>query len=512
MEIILLKSFLPEFFLSACILTQLLFNIKVINNTKYNFPIVDREVFYQTMFILFGLFLLYFNLKIEGFFSNFLFVNDESTRVIKILILLVCLFTLNIVIQAFSLQALNFFEFFVIFLLSLLSLLLMVSSSDLISFYLIIEMQALCFYILASFKRKSSFSTEAGLKYFLSGAFISGFFLFGCTLVYGCLGTLNFNSLTLLLSFPFDSFNEEFKYVLLTGVLFITSTLLFKIACAPFHFWAPDVYEGSALSSTVIFSIIPKISLVFFFIKWLCCLDLLYLDIKNVLIFCGILSAFLGTFYGLSQKRMKRLIIYSSIAQVGFIVAGLSVNSLDGFTFVLFFLVVYMITSILIWAHFVLLYSFQNMINTFYKRFSSPLYISSLSNFFNRNKLWALSFVIIFFSIGGIPPLVGFISKIFILFSNINSNNPLNILAAVLLIIISSISVFYYIRIIKIMFFEPKISEKSYEKFQIVFYTTYLDNIYVCVSILLLFLICLFCFPTSLSLMCQYIVLHMIAF
>jgi NADH:ubiquinone oxidoreductase subunit 2 (subunit N) len=236
MDIIILKSFIPESFLSISILFQLVFNIKLINNLKYNFPIIDKEVFYQTLFILISLIFIYSNLKIEGFFSNSLFVNDESTRVAKILILLVCFFTLGSILQSFTIQHLNFYEFFIIFLLALLSLLLMISSSDLISFYLVIEMQSLCFYILSSFKRDSSFSTEAGLKYFISGAFVSGFFLFGCSLIYGCLGTLNFNNLSLLLAFPFVDFNADIQYFLFAGVLCVTFTLLFKIACAPFHF------------------------------------------------------------------------------------------------------------------------------------------------------------------------------------------------------------------------------------------------------------------------------------
>ena len=235
MDIIILKSFLPEFFLSMAILFQLIYNIKIINIFKYNFPVVDKEVFYQTLFILISLLFIYSNLKIEGFFSNFLFINDESTRVVKIIMILTCLFILNIVLQAFSLQSLNFFEFFIIFLLSLFSLLLLISSSDLIAFYLVIEMQSLCFYILASFKRDSSFSTEAGLKYFISGAFISGIFLFGASLLYGCLGTLNFNALNLLLAFPLNLGNE-FHFLIFIGILCVTTTLLFKIACAPFHF------------------------------------------------------------------------------------------------------------------------------------------------------------------------------------------------------------------------------------------------------------------------------------
>jgi NADH:ubiquinone oxidoreductase subunit 2 (subunit N) len=183
-----------------------------------------------------GLLFIISQLRIEGYISNFLFINDESTRTLKIALVIICIFILGIVQETFSLEKLNFFEFFTIFLIALLSLLLLISSSDLISFYLIIELQSLCFYVLASFKRDSSFSTEAGLKYFISGAFISGLFLFGCSILYGCLGTLNLNALNLIFSFSFVNFDYELKAAVLLAVMFITITLLFKIACAPFHF------------------------------------------------------------------------------------------------------------------------------------------------------------------------------------------------------------------------------------------------------------------------------------
>ena len=223
MDAIILKSFLPEIFLSLAILVQLVYNSRFINILNFNSPIIDREVFGQTFFILLCVFFLFLNLKIESFLPNFLFLNDESSRVIKLLFVFSCLISSFVISRSFSLQKLNFFEFFSILLLSILSLLLLTSSCDLLSTYLLIEMQALCFYILASFRRSSAFSTEAGLKYFISGSFISGLFLFGASLIYGCLGTLNFNHLSLLLSF---SLNEElivFKYFVLLGILLITS-------------------------------------------------------------------------------------------------------------------------------------------------------------------------------------------------------------------------------------------------------------------------------------------------
>ena len=504
MDSLILKSFLPEIFLSLSILLQLIFNARLVNDLNYNFPIIDKEVFGQTFFILCCLLALLFNLKIEGAFSNFIFLNDVSGRLIKILFVFSCLTVLVVIFRSFILQNLNFFEFFTIFLLSLLSLLLLVNSCDLISTYLVIEMQALCFYILASFRRNSAFSTEAGLKYFISGSFISGLFLFGASLIYGGLGTLNFNNLNLLLSF---SLNDEFiyiKYFVLIGILLVTVTLLFKVAAAPFHFWSPDVYEGAPLASTVIFSIVPKLIIFSFFIKWVSVISDVFYDIKPLFILVGICSVFVGTFFALKQKRVKRLVIYSSIAQVGFLVAALSTNSVDGFSSIYFFLVIYIITSILVWNHLASFYSFQKKTNLFDKKISTPLFLSSLSNFFKVNPLWAFSFILIFFSVAGIPPLSGFLSKIFILFGLIDSNE---LLGSLFLIIISAVSVFYYIRVIKVIFFESKNIRANNDQFQTIFISSLFDLDCIVISLCLFFLIFFFFYPTFLLLISQYIVL-----
>lgn len=508
MDISILKSFSPEIFLSLAILFQLVFNARFINKLEFNYPIIDREVFFQTFFILVCSALLLINLKIEGFLSNFLFVNDEGGRLVKIFVIISCLLILNVLIKSFSLQILNFFEFFSIFLLSLLSLLLLISCSDLISFYLTIEMQALCFYILATFKRDSAFSTEAGLKYFISGSFISGIFLFGSSLVYGCLGSLNLNNISLLLSFPLGT-NTEFSVILVVGIIFITSTLLFKIACAPFHFWSPDVYEGSPLVSTIIFSIVPKVSIVFFFIRWLSSINALFPEINTGLLLLGVFSTFIGTFFSLNQTRLKKLIVYSSVAQVGFLVAGLSVGTLNGFCATYFFLLIYILTSILIWGHFTAFYSFQHKINTFHGKESTVLFISSLSNFFNKNALWSFSFIIVFFSVAGIPPLTGFLSKILILAEVVNSEK---IVAAILLIIISSLSVYYYIRIVKVIFFESNKLKKDFEGFQTVFLDFYSDGIYLVFAGLLFLLVVIFFSPNGILLVCQYVILNTFIF
>lgn len=503
MTYIVLNSFIPEIFLSLCILIQLIFNAYLVTDLDYNFPIIEKELLSQTFFILICLLVLIVNSKVEGFFSNFLFINDSGSRLIKILFVFSCISILLILIRSFKIQKLNFFEYFTIFLLSILSLLLLISASDMISAYLVIEMQALSFYVLASFRRNSAFSTEAGLKYFISGAFISGIFLFGCSIIYGILGTLNFTNMGLLLSFPLENSFTSLNTFLFIGVLMITITFLFKLSVVPFHFWSPDVYEGSPLASTVVFSIIPKFSIFSFFIKWLSVILPSFPLISNLLLFCGLLSVFFGAFFAIRQKRLKRLVIYSSIAQVGFLIAALSINSLNSLISVYFFLCIYILTSIAIWTNFSLFYQFKDRINILKKLNSTPLFLSSLSNFFKFNSLWSISFVIIFFSIAGIPPLSGFLSKIFILFSLVEVNN---IMGSLLLVLLSAVSVFYYLRIIKIIYFESK--DLNFNKqFQIVFNTPLFDLECLLICVCLFLLVFFFFYPSFLLLICQYIVL-----
>jgi NADH-quinone oxidoreductase subunit N len=504
MDAIILKSFIPEIFFSLCILVQLIFNARLINNLTYNFPIVDREAFIQTFFILGCLFILFLNVKIEGFFSNFLFLNDAGGNLLKCFLILICLFVLSTISRGMIVQNLNFFEFFTIFLLSILALLLLVSSYDFISAYLVIEMQALCFYVLASFRRNSAFSTEAGLKYFISGSFISGLFLFGCSLLYGALGTLNFNSLSMLLSFPLDGEFNSIKYIVLVGVLFVLVTLFFKIAAVPFHFWSPDVYEGSPLSSTVIFSIIPKIIIFNFLIKCINAFSLVIFEFQDLFILVGILSVFIGTFFAIRQKRLKRLIIYSSIAQVGFLVAALATNSIEGFVSIYFFLFIYIITSILIWGYITQFYISQREINLFENKAFTSIFLSHLSNYFRLDKISAFSFILIFFSVAGVPPLSGFLSKIFVLFGLVNSDF---VISSCIIIVISAISAFYYLRIIKIIFFETKDLRMNNRYIQTIFPSVWYD-INCSVMAVGLFLLILFFFnPEIPYLASQYILL-----
>lgn len=505
MDIIILRSFTPECFFSVGILLLLLFNVTVRTNLKNNFCIQDKEVLGHTFFVLISLILIYFNLRIEGFFSTFLFINDLSVTYLKVTFSFMCALVLIILYPSFVSQKLNFFEFFFFYLFAVFSLLLLLSSFDLISFYLLLEMQSLCFYVLASFCRDSSFSAESGLKYFVSGAFISGILLFGCTLVYGTLGTLNLNNLSILLAFPFHNFNFEFFFFLLCGVVCITSALLFKLSCAPFHFWSPDVYDGAPLSSTIIFSTIPKISLLHFFFKWNCCLSAFFGQLNFVLLLFGVVSIFTGTFYAISQKRLKKLLIYSSISQIGFLIACSSLNTYDGYIHFFFFLFIYLITSVTIWGLYSSFSYFQYLVSNTEKDSFHTFFISSLTGLFNLHRIWGFVFIISFFSVAGIPPLAGFISKSFILFSIVGNGY---FLFPCVIILLSSISTFYYIRVLKILFFEPRLMLRTYNKSLVIFYLPLLNNMYSILSSLLFCIFYFFFFPTGLLLFCEFVVIN----
>ena len=498
MDSLILKIFIPEIFLSFSILFQLFLNVCIINKLSNNFPLLSKEIFFQCFFIFFCLYGLILNTQIEGYFHNFLFSIDLSVKLNKLFIIITCLCSLLSIFRGFSSQNLNFFEFFTVFLIAILSILLLVSSSDLLSTYLVLEMQVLSFYILSCFKRNSAFSTEAGLKYFIIGSFISGLFLFGCSMIYGLTGTLNFNYLSLILSAPFSVEYYIYYQFLSFGILIILIVFLFKISAAPFHFWSPDVYEGAPTAVTIIFSVIPKFAVFYLTIKWLSIANI-FNDLKIILFISGVLSIFLGSFFALKQKRLKRLLIFSSIAQTGFLLVALSTNNLNSSTYIYFFLIVYIITSLLIWSNFSLLFDFQNRANFFYNKINYSLFLSTISSFFKLNKNWSLSNIIIFSSLAGIPPLAGFFSKIFILYSIVEVKS---ILFAFVLLMMSAFSVFYYLRIIKLTFFEKETSQKQLDVSQIIFNDFFFDFDCTSISFLLFSLLFLFCYPALLTIYC----------
>jgi len=496
MDNLLFKSFCLETFLSFSILFLLIYNVVFLMKKENNVPLIDSELISQISFILIACTLILLNTNFYGSLSNNLFFNDLSTIYIKIIVLIFSWIVLYIIKQSYIYQKLNHFEYLILFIFSILSLFLMISSRDLISFYLSMEMQSLCFYILSAFKKNSTFSVESGLKYFIMGSVVSGIFLFGSSLLYGTMGTLSLPYIHLIISdCGIFLYSNELYIIYILGCLFILSTLLFKLTCAPFHIWAPDVYEGAPITSTIIISTIPKIGIIYFLIRWFSSTPDMIFSI--FLICCGMFSNFIGTLYAFGQKRIKRLIIYSSIGQIGFIICSISINNYEGYFFGWFYLIIYLLTSLLLWGHIISFYLFQSKFNSI-----KSLHLSHFTNLFYYNKYWSFNLLIALLSLGGIPPLVGFLSKFFILFEVIKYGA---VKIAIFLIITSSVSVYYYIRLIKLMYFEPNVKD-TLQIFP-VYFDNKLNYCYLLYSLLIVLIIMLFFYPLLLLLSSEYLFL-----
>ena len=328
-------------------------------------------------------------------------------------------------------------------------MLLLLTANDFITLYLTLELQGLSLYILAGFKRDSAFSTEAALKYFILGALASGLFLFGAAMIYGFTGTTNFIVLSKLLIISEVSMNISYIGILI-GMIFIISALLFKIAAAPFHMWSPDVYEGAPTTVTAFFATAPKFALLLTLTHLLMGPFYTFISTwENFIILCSIISMIVGTIGALKQKRIKRLLAYSSIGHVGYMLIALSTGTLEGINNLLLYMIIYLIMSIQMWTIVTSLYTYNTYNNNqSYKRNS---YLTQLAYISKLYPLLGVSITLGLFSMAGIPPLAGFFPKMNIFYQAIN--NSLYLLA-IIAIFTSAIAAFYYLRIIKIVFFE----------------------------------------------------------
>ena len=325
------------------------------------------------------------------------------------------------------------YEFSQLILLSTLGMMLLVGSGDLIMLYLAIELLSLSFYVLASIKRHSQHSTEAGLKYFLLGALSSGLLLFGMALVYAFTGATSFVAISEFLWYSSSSTE------ILIGVTFIIIALLFKLAAAPFHMWAPDVYEGSPTIVTAFFAIVPKIGTLGVLILLLTGPFLsLFNELQPILLFSACLSLIVGSVGALNQAKMKRLLAYSAISHIGFLLVGLLPNSLLGIHACFVYICLYIVMPFNTFA-FVL------------ANFRHGNFITQLSGLSRQNPILAFTFAFTLLSIAGVPPLAGFYSKYLVLLQAVN-NEFFGV--ALIGIICSCIAGFYYLRIIRWMFFK----------------------------------------------------------
>ena len=333
-------------------------------------------------------------------------------------------------------------EYPILILSSVLGMMIMISSNDLIVFYMGLELQSLALYVLATFNRDQLKSSEAGLKYFVLSALSSGLLLYGCSLIYGFTGSTNFNVIS-------TQFNAN-EYAITFGIVFILVGLAFKISAVPFHMWAPDVYEGSPTSVTLFFTMVPKIAALTVFIRFLYVPFLNLIDQwQMILVFLSIASMLFGAIAAIGQKNLKRLIAYSSISHIGYALAGLATGSNEGIQSSVIYMTIYIIMNLGFFS--CLLMMKRN--NIYYEQ------IDDLSGLSKNHPLLSISLLIILFSLAGIPPLAGFFAKFYIFKSVIEQSMYFLAIVGLLSTVVAA---FYYLRIIKIMYFDEE--KDSYDK------------------------------------------------
>lgn len=542
------KAIFPELFLVTVTLSLLLYG--VILSTSSQYPLlIGNLTFLSLLSLLFVLLLIQNSPLQHGFiFYNTLYI-DSTTLFTKSIVCWAAFFSSLISINYLKVEGLNGFEFVILVLLSLSSMLFLIMSADFLSMYLGIEFQSLCFYVMAALKRDSEFSTEAGLKYFLLGAFSSALLLFGITLIYGFTGTTSFSDLSKLFSalsnpsavegslevfssntLSLMNSNEKVDVgfglhnhsTCLLGMVLITVGFLFKLTAFPFHMWAPDVYEGAPTPVTAFFSIVPKVAVLTVFVNlYLVGFYDLSVSWQKILVFSSLGSMILGSLAAMSQNKIKRLLAYSSIGHVGYLLVGLCSSTVEGIQALFIYLFIYLVMTINIFCIILLPikrisrnknstgtfagFRFPSRVDSSQKEISetssTPFkeektlkktngnqdrsidgvslykeqkansnlltlkekgggdlysgsdrikYTTDLAYMANSHPLIALNLTLTMFSIAGIPPLAGFYSKAYLFFAALSSSQ---FLLAVVGVLTSVVSCFYYIRIVQIMYF-----------------------------------------------------------
>ena len=420
---------IPELFISLSVMALLVLGVFKNNSSKI--------IFYFSCLII--LVSLAINLNINITQTIFLFNNsylvDQLSLFIKSIIMISAFFVMLCSYNYVRINNILKIEYPILILCSLLGMLVMISSNDLIVFYIGLELQSLALYVLASFNRDNLLSSESGLKYFVLSALSSGLLLYGCSLIYGFSNSTNFNEI---------SQNFNFEYGVIFGMVFVIVGLAFKISAVPFHMWAPDVYQGSPTSVTVLFAILPKIAALTVFIKFLYGPFInLFEEWQAIIIFLSIASMILGAVAAIGQKNLKRLIAYSSISHMGYALAGLTTGTNQGIQSSIIYLIIYLIMNL---AFFSCLFMLKRK-DKFYEN------IEDLSGLSKKHPILALSFLIILFSLAGIPPLAGFFAKFYIFMAVIQKEMYFLAIVGLLATVIAA---FYYLRVIKIIYFDPE--------------------------------------------------------
>jgi NADH-quinone oxidoreductase subunit N len=367
----------------------------------------------------------------QSIFSG-MFVSNAFTLAAKLLIIAASILALMLATDWLSHGAGRPFEYAILVLFSTLGMMLMVSAGNLLVLYMALEMMSLALYVLAAFDRDNARSAEAGLKYFVLGSLASGMILFGASLVYGFAGTIGFEQLGMLFSQ-----STEISRGIIVGLIFVIVGFCFKLSAAPFHMWAPDVYEGAPTPVTAFFATAPKVAGFALFVRLLYGpFAELYLQWQQVLLAASILSIAIGALAAIMQTNIKRLLAYSSIGHVGFVLLGIASGSLLGVQAMLVYLALYVFMSVGMFGC-VLITGRES--------------IKDFAGFGKTHPLLAAAIAAFMLSMAGIPPLSGFFGKMFVVLAAIDAGLLPFAVAAVLM---SVVSCYYYLKVIKVMYFD----------------------------------------------------------
>ena len=365
------------------------------------------------------------------------FVDDAMSDVLKLMIYLGTSLILLYSRQYIQLRGMFRGEFYALVLFSMVGMMIMVSGQNMLTLYVGLELLSLSLYALVALDRDNAKATEAAMKYFVLGALASGMLLYGMSMVYGMTGSLNIADINNALM------NEsKIHAVLVLGLVFIVAGLAFKLGAVPFQMWVPDVYEGSPTAVTLLISSVPKLAAFAFIIRMLVqALPTLVVDWQQMLVIMAVLSIVIGNITAIAQTNLKRMLAYSTISHVGFILYGLMSASMNGFVYAMFYVVSYVLMT---------LAGFGIILLLSRKGFEADQ-LDDLKGLNQRSPWHAFLMLIVMFSMAGVPPTLGFYAKFSVLQAALEAGYLWLVVFAVLMAVIGA---FYYLRIIKLMYFD----------------------------------------------------------
>jgi NADH-quinone oxidoreductase subunit N len=435
MEIVSFASLAPvyaELFVAVAVLVLLLAGI-VINKERSGLVLGGALV---VLAVACGLTLF---VVPDGTLFSGVFIEDGFARYMKVLVIAGAFFALLLTVSNAEQHGVHKFEYAILLLLATLGMMVMVSANDLMSLYIGLELQSLALYVVAAIKRDDSRATEAGLKYFVLGALSSGMLLYGASLVYGFTGHTNLQEIVAVIT------TEGRSIGLIFGLVFLLAGVAFKISAVPFHMWTPDVYEGAPTPVTAFMATAPKVAAMALMVRLVMeSFQPITADWQQVVIFLSIASMVLAAFAAIGQRSLKRLIAYSSIGHVGFALVGLSSGTVVGVEGVAIYMAIYMTMTIGLFACILALRNSGGYVET----------IEDLAGLSKTRPFVAAILAILMFSLIGLPPLAGFFAKWHVFLAAIEAQL---FVLAVIGVLASAVSAFYYLRIVKVMYFdEPR--------------------------------------------------------